>query len=1355
MVIELNLFKSIPPSQDEVILRKERHQTRLYLILLVIGIVTLTIFTSARDQSIIVTVESPSLTNFIDLYEQYPTTLTCPCSQITLQYNEFISDIKAQYYEICLSEFITSRWINLQFIQNPARVFFTNDIRYQSQIHFQLLSTLCSIANQTIEDNLESFYQTTFVTNQVLSLSSFQTQVNLIVEQFKTNLPESYQRTLQLIQMNSEINQFIVPANSKFEYITDEYGAELYQLKSAVNLYSYRIICNLNTDCSCVSSSNGDCILQTMIAKTAKTFNIPGMFQTWFPLQSVLISTLECFYNDTYFAEIIRLIDRRISSNNFSTLQLSLLSSNDSQYDQINVLANKLFVQSWNNESSYQSYFNQCHPLTCQYSYQSRFNIIYVITTIVGLLGGLSIVLRLIIPPVIISTSQIRNYMMYCCRRRQTDIVSNVEAKPVKQGFHNRLRFLIIFVKEYIVKLNLFTTIPPSEDENILRRSRQMTRIYIILVIISILILAAYTALTQETATVTVKSPTLSTYKELFNDHSSTLECSCSQIAVEYNRFISQFEPEYHIICSSTFTSSEWLDSFYNLAKNGNIELDNDDFRVYARAQFQAVSEMCSLSKNILNLSSSIWLQTDFVTANIMTRVEFTTQIEALIEEFKRNTFSEFIQTFQLIQVTNNANQLATKYSSNWQFIVRSDYYSSIRDDSLILLGAKIAQISLNTISLPVTYEDDSCSCIQNSSCSILPGFAFRLSNQSLRQTLPGFRIGCLILDSLLQSTFSCLYNQTCLNFLLTTNYYAKPFPANIISDSSSSSSQNTIIETYLEQLFTTKWDPQVSYDSYFSECAPKSCQYTYLIKFNQVYFLTTMIALLGGLTKGLHFLVALVAMIVFKIYDNRKKNQVVPSSQQSNIIIDESNDQNIEVVPVPQMSTIEITDDPNEEEIKTLKTNTNWTIRICVSLLIITAIVVASVIWFENKNIDNISTTMSTVVTETTSITTIELTTTSTDHCYMTFESQSRTYSIGLGGRAFAVGDLNKDSILDLVVTNYDDSTISVLLGNPNGTFMMQQIYSTGNESYPRGTTIGDFNNDTFQDLAVTISIPNQIAIFFGITPDGAFNTVPHIYNTDQYYNSTYNAIEAADFNGDGYTDLVISGFCQCYPNSSILFRAINSGDGYNYITISITGLPIIHDDSIAIGDFDNDGQKNDISVSTIGSLVYTVSKNYYFDGPITYENSSAPNQVYESPQSIISGKFNDDEFDDLALVSSQSDTLQILLAYGDGTFTQQIYLTDSYPTSVSRINFNNDSIDDLVVLSGNQTLSIYLGTNIGIFNRHTVSYYIGQTTTDQCIPPLKVADLNQDGKDDLICIDQRASSIRVLLGTICNEHI
>ena len=39
------------------------------------------------------------------------------------------------------------------------------------------------------------------------------------------------------------------------------------------------------------------------------------------------------------------------------------------------------------------------------------------------------------------------------------------------------------------------------------------------------------------------------------------------------------------------------------------------------------------------------------------------------------------------------------------------------------------------------------------------------------------------------------------------------------------------------------------------------------------------------------------------------------------------------------------------------------------------------------------------------------------------------------------------------------------------------------------------------------------------------------------------------------------------------------------------------------------------------------------------------------------------------------------------------------------------------------------------------------------KCSHSLKVADLNQDGKDDLVFIDAEINSIRVLLGTRCNE--
>ena len=151
-------------------------------------------------------------------------------------------------------------------------------------------------------------------------------------------------------------------------------------------------------------------------------FVIPGMFQTWFPLQSVFMSTLECFYNDTCFSRITELINSTLSSTNFTTLKSSSLSSNISQYDQIESLANNLFIHSWYNESSFESYFNRCHPVKCHYTYETRLHLIYIVTIIVGLIGGINIVLRLLLPLVVKSVIRIRNYIL----QRQRDNINRI-----------------------------------------------------------------------------------------------------------------------------------------------------------------------------------------------------------------------------------------------------------------------------------------------------------------------------------------------------------------------------------------------------------------------------------------------------------------------------------------------------------------------------------------------------------------------------------------------------------------------------------------------------------------------------------------------------------------------------------------------------------------------------------------------------------------------------------------------------------------------------------------------------------------------------------------------------------------
>jgi hypothetical protein len=71
-------------------------------------------------------------------------------------------------------------------------------------------------------------------------------------------------------------------------------------------------------------------------------------------------------------------------------------------------------------------------------------------------------------------------------------------------------------------------------------------------------------------------------------------------------------------------------------------------------------------------------------------------------------------------------------------------------------------------------------------------------------------------------------------------------------------------------------------------------------------------------------------------------------------------------------------------------------------------------------------------------------------------------------------VGDFNNDKKLDLVVTNDNDATVSVLLGNGDGTFQTQVKFAVGDE--PFYVVVGDFNNDAKQDLAVVNFVSSSV---------------------------------------------------------------------------------------------------------------------------------------------------------------------------------------------------------------------------------------------------------------------------------------
>ena len=325
----------------------------------------------------------------------------------------------------------------------------------------------------------------------------------------------------------------------------------------------------------------------------------------------------------------------------------------------------------------------------------------------------------------------------------------------------------------------------------------------------------------------------------------------------------------------------------------------------------------------------------------------------------------------------------------------------------------------------------------------------------------------------------------------------------------------------------------------------------------------------------------------------------------------------------------------------------------------------------------------------------------------------------------AAAAADFIGNGKIDLAVANGNGNSVSIFLGNGDGTFQTPVNYQTA-AGYPDAILVADFNGDGKLDLAVLLQRSNQVSILLG-NGDGTFGT-HHEFSTGQ--NPV--GFAAADLNGDGKLDLAVANFTD--NTVSVL---LGKGDGtFQTHQDYATG---VNPEFVAVGDFNKDGQL-DLAVpnnndNTVSILLNAGSGTF----PTHTDLATAP-----VPTGVVVADFNKDGNLDLA-VSTASHSLSVLLGNGDGTFKTHVnYATGANSQMIATADLNADGKLDLAVANfSDNSVSVLPGNGDGTFKGQQVF------PTNSGAGWLAIADLNGDGKLDMAVVDSSANMLSILTET------
>jgi peroxiredoxin len=310
---------------------------------------------------------------------------------------------------------------------------------------------------------------------------------------------------------------------------------------------------------------------------------------------------------------------------------------------------------------------------------------------------------------------------------------------------------------------------------------------------------------------------------------------------------------------------------------------------------------------------------------------------------------------------------------------------------------------------------------------------------------------------------------------------------------------------------------------------------------------------------------------------------------------------------------------------------------------------------------------------------------------------ARSSPISVGSSARKVAVGDANHDEHLDIFVAQHESYEIVALLGDGRGGFKHAPgspfLAASGQHVHPRAhthsITAGDVNGDGNLDLLTTNANDNSVSVLLG---DGKGSFAPSGASPIKAGRHPYDTITLNDVNNDGKADIVT-------PNLRGNAVMVMLGDGKAGFTPA-TGAPFAlgpRPGYVAVADLNDDGKSDLVATHDDDPLV----------AALLGDGKGGFNPTPESPLrppipvwGLAVADLNGDGIKDLAMGAQVDHRVTIMLGNGKGGF---VTAASSPMPAGNRANYvavadlNRDGKPDIVASSyGSGEITVFLNESV-----------------------------------------------------------